>query len=163
MSKRIKHIFKVVGVFRLGILCFPSCSKEEPDPLKSQFDNPGTIMIAYGVPIAKYKVSGKVFTNSGKPIAGIKVDVSFSPGWLYDFDGKSTTIHTTADGSFSAEFRNYPRDNVTISFTDVDGEKNQGEFLTQSITVSTKQVEKGDGAWFKGTYSVSTTVRMDKK
>ena len=163
MDKCHKHIFKVIGVFLLGILGFPSCSKEEPDHLKSQFDNPGTIMTAYGVPTAKYKVSGKVFTSSGKPIAGIKVDVSFSRDWLYDFDGKSTTIHTTADGSFSAEFRNYPRDNVTISFTDVDGEKNQGEFQPQSITVSTKQVEKGDGAWFIGTFSVSTTVRMDKK
>jgi putative lipoprotein (rSAM/lipoprotein system) len=162
MSKGIKQIFKVMGVFLLGILGFPSCSKEEPDPLKLRFD-PGAMMTAYGVPIAKYKVSGKVFTSSGKPITGIKVDVSFSPGWLYDFDGKSTTIHTTADGSFSAEFRNYPRDKVTISFTDVDGEKNQGDFQTQSITVATKQVEKGDGAWFKGTYSVSTTVRMDKK
>ena len=162
MDKCGKHIFKVMGVFLLGILGFPSCSKEEPDPLKLRFD-PGAVMTAYGVPTAKYKVSGKVFTNSGKPIAGIKVDVSFSSGWLYDFDGKPTTILTASDGSFSADFRNYPRDNVTITFTDVDGEKNQGDFQTHSITVSPKQVEKGDGFWFQGTYSVSTTVRMDKK
>ena len=119
--------------------------------------------LAYGVPLAKYKVSGKVISGSGKPIAGIKVDVAFSPSWLFDFDGKSTTLHTAADGSFSSEFRYYPRDYVTISFTDVDGNKNQGDFQTQTISVSPKQVEKGDGAWFQGSYSVSTTVRMNKK
>ena len=91
MDKLGKHIFKVMGVFLLGILGFPSCSKEEPDPMKLRFD-PGAMMTAYGVPTAKYKVSGKVFTNSGKPIAGIKVDVSFSSGWLYDFDGKPTVL-----------------------------------------------------------------------
>ena len=163
MGKHCKHIFKVMGVFLLGILGFPSCSKEEPDPLESPFVNTGNMSLAYGVPTAKYKVSGKVFSSSGKPISGIKVDVSISPGWLFDFDGKSTTLYTSADGSFSSEFRYYPQNYVTLSFTDVDGKKNQGDFQTQTMSISPKQVEKGDGAWFQGTYSVSATVRMNKK
>ena len=163
MGKHSTHFFKIVGVFLLGILGFPSCTKEEPDPLESPYVNPGSMMVAYGTPTAKYKVSGKVLSDSGKPIAGIKVDVSFSTGSSYDFSGKSTTLYSAADGSFSSDFTYYPRDNVTISFTDVDGKKNQGDFESQSISIKAIQVEKGDGAWFRGTYSVSTTVRMNKK
>ena len=151
MGKRFNHIFKVMGVFLLGILGFPSCSKEEPEPMQSPYVNPGEMRLAYGTPTAVYKVSGKVFTNSGKPIEGIKVNVMF------------TTIYTAGDGSFSGEVSYYPLDNVTISFTDVDGDKNQGEFQSLSVNVTPKQTGKGDGAWFQGTYSVSTTVRMNKK
>ena len=151
MAKRCRNIFKVVGVFLLGILGFPSCTKEEPEPLSSPSPPPGTIWVAYGTPNAVFKVSGKVFTGSGKPIAGIKVDVMY------------TTLYTAGDGSFSGEVRYYPRDNVTISFTDVDGEENQGRFQSRSVNVTPKQTEKGDGYWFLGTYSVSTTVRLNKK
>ena len=159
MENRCRNIFRIVGIFLLGILGFPSCTKEEPAP----YDNPGTIMTAYGVPTAKYKVSGKVFSDSGKPISGIKVDVMFDRNWSYDFNGKSTTLYTAADGSFSSEFKNYPLNNVTISFTDVDGDKNQGDYQSQSVNIPSKQTEKGDGHWFMGTYSVSTTVRLNKK
>ena len=163
MKKRCANIYKIIGVFLLSILGFPSCSKEEPEPLQSPYVNPGEMMLAYGTPIAVYKVSGRVFSGSGQPIAGIKVDVMFSQDWSYDFNGKSTILYTAADGSFSSEFRNYPRNNVTISFTDVDGKKNHGDFQSQSVTVAAKQTEKGDGYWFMGTYSVSTTVKLNKK
>ena len=157
MKNRCRNIFKVVGVFLLGFLGFPSCTKEEPDPLESQYVDPGAMRTAYGVPTAKYKVSGKVFSGSGKPIAGIKVDVSFTPGW------SSTSIYTSSDGSFSSEIIHSQRDKVTLTFTDIDGIKNQGDFQTQSVTIEAKQTEKGDGYWFMGTYSVSTTVKLNKK
>lgn len=163
MKKRCADIYKIIGVFLLGILGFPSCSKEESDPLESPYVNPGEMMAAYGTPTAVYKVSGKVFSGSGKPIPGIKVDVMFERNWSFDFNGKSTTLYTSADGSFAAEFRNYPRNNVTISFSDVDGDNNQGEFQSQSVNITAKQIGKGDGHWFQGTYSVSTTVKLDKK
>ena len=149
MKNRCRNIFKMVGVFLLGLLVFSSCTKQEPDSIYPPYGGQGAL--AYGSPVARYKVSGKVFTNSGKPIEGIKVNVMF------------TTIYTAGDGSFSGEVSYYPRDNVTISFTDVDGDKYQGEFQSLSVNVTPKQTGKGDGSWFQGTYSVSTTVRMNKK
>ena len=147
----------------LGILGFSSCSKQDPETLDTpSVTDPGAFMAAYGVPTARYKVSGKVFTDTGKPIQGIKVDVSFSRDWYRDFDGKSTILYTSADGSFSSEFRYYPQKDVTISFTDIDGGGNQGFFQTKTLSVSAIQVEKGEG-WFQGTYSVSATVKLDKK
>ena len=52
---------------------------------------------------------------------------------------------------------------VTITLTDVDGEKN-GSFEEQVIEgLQMTQVKKGDGSWYNGAYELKFDATLKKK
>jgi 8-oxo-dGTP pyrophosphatase MutT (NUDIX family) len=50
-----------------------------------------------------------------------------------------------------------------LSFEDVDGEENGGEFQKVEIEVPVFKVKEGDGDWYHGAYEAGANVTMNKK
>ena len=53
---------------------------------------------------------------------------------------------------------------VTLTFTDVDGEENGGDFETEDVQVPLTQIDPGDGNWDCGDYAATdVVVVLDRK
>ena len=84
-----------------------------------------TCVACYGTPYEEYRydfgASGRVVDSKGEPINGIKVSTH----------GESMT--TSSNGRFYVE--GIDRGIATVSFDDVDGEANGGEFVSRHIDI----------------------------
>lgn len=110
----------------------------------------------YGTPMVEFSVKGRVVDADSNPIPNIEV----TWGNMY---GKTVTAE---DGTF--EYRNeeigFEMNDVTLTFTDVDGEENGGDFETEEVQVSLTQTDPGDGNWDCGEYSADdVVVVLDRK
>jgi putative lipoprotein (rSAM/lipoprotein system) len=110
----------------------------------------------YGTPIVEFSVKGRVVDADSNPIPNIEV----SWGNMY---GKTVTAE---DGTF--EYRNeeigFEMNDVTLTFTDVDGEENGGDFETEEVQVPLTQTDPGDGNWDCGEYAAEdVVVVLDRK
>lgn len=95
---------------------FVSCMVDDPE---DKFD-----FSSDGQPIANYQIMGKVSDEDGKPINGIRVIADYSTDVIYRAD----TLYTDQEGEYS-KFMSIPRvDKFYMSFTDIDGQANGGEF-----------------------------------
>lgn len=113
------------------------------------------VVCMYGTPTMDFEVSGKVVNKDSAPIAGIKVSCQF-----FTDPGIASTL-TAEDGSFSISGTGI---GPMLTFEDIDGPENGGEYedKTQEITVS--QIEKGDGSWYMGKYKAKDVViEMEEK
>ena len=149
-------------------------SKEGPVILKKAQDGTGTwdsglyvaenlqikmdedFPVMYGTPMVEFSVKGRVVDADSNPIPNIEV----SWGNMY---GKTVTAE---DGTF--EYRNeeigFEMNDVTLTFTDVDGEENGGDFETEEVQVPLTQTDPGDGNWDCGEYSATDVeVVLDRK
>ena len=166
--KTFRNTLRWLGTSVLGLLGFAACGGLDPDadPVlngrNSSNVRGGSVinefLCAYGSPTAAYKVSGTVRNSSGQKLGGIQVvSIYGEQTWM-----RTDTTYTDASGSFSGTMRTYPSDKVQLVFNDVDGSKN-GEYQSQTVSVTPKKVGDGDGSWFKGTYEVSASVMLKKK
>ena len=110
----------------------------------------------YGTPIVEFSVKGRVVDADSNPIPNIEG----SRGNMY---GKTVTAE---DGTF--EYRNeeigFEMNDVTLTFTDVDGEENGGDFETEDVQVPLTQTDPGDGNWDCGEYAAEdVVVVLDRK
>ena len=82
--------------------------------------------VMYGVPPPHigYKVKGKVTDKAGKAIPGIEVNDK----------ANKITSSSGGDGSYELSGEEWSR-NVTLTFTDIDGPENGGEFATKIIDI----------------------------
>ena len=128
----------------ISLLGFSACS------------NGGGMMLMYGTPTFDYQADGRVIDEEGKPIEGIQVKVTLSDEWSSKIDGTQVdggVIYSGKDGSFmTKKFANIKIYSLTA--TDVDGEKNGGEFETQEIKLTMRPTleegsKKGD-SWYMG-------------
>lgn len=111
----------------------------------------------YGTPIVEFSVKGRVLDADANPIPNIEVT------WAGNTYGKAVT---SEDGTF--EYRNedvgFEMNDVTLTFTDVDGEENGGDFETEEVQVPLTQIDPGDGNWDNGEYSATdVVVVLDRK
>ena len=108
----------------------------------------------YGTPYFDYKVKGKVTDKEGNPIKGIEVG---------SHDVKSVT--TGNDGDYELSGKNYSRD-LEITFTDIDGPENGGEFAEKEITVEFTEADrtaKGQN-WSSGSFArTGVDAALEKK
>ncbi|MFI3332149.1 MAG: radical SAM-associated putative lipoprotein [Rikenellaceae bacterium] len=111
----------------LTLLGFSSCSDE--------WGNIITTPDMYGTPISDFRFMGEVTDSEGNPIKGIEVKVSSA----------SESTLTDDQGAFSTEFKTYIDGTHTITFTDIDGEENGGEFISQQVEVKWDDAEDVDG------------------
>lgn len=81
----------------------------------------------YGPPPRKYyTMNGKVIQKGGKPIENISVTITET----------NDQVFTSKDGSFEIVNKELlHKDSVTIKVEDVDGDKNGGEFISETIEV----------------------------
>ena len=118
--------------------------------------NDDSVAPEYGVPLVTFSVKGKVVDADSNPIPNIEII------WR-DMYGKTVTAE---DGTF--EYRNedigFEMNDVTLTFTDVDGEENGGDFEPEEVQVPLTQTDPGDGNWDCGDYSAEdVVVVLDRK
>lgn len=103
----------------------------------------------YGTPRIDFRIQGKVTDEAGNPIPGIEVrNEDLNHGWgnttLTDKEG----LYDISGSAFPSEF--------DLSFHDIDGPENGGEFQTETLSVKfsdEEQTAPGSGGWFNGTYA----------
>ena len=125
--------------FLIAALGFGSVSCEESGFRGGNLD-------AYGCPMADYHVSARVVDSEGNSIAGIEV------GGLY---GKVFGV-SDANGLVDINYRGGSIRKIT--FTDVDGAENGGEFSKVEfdrdyLNRKVEKVEDGEG-WYEGKFNI---------
>ena len=125
--------------FLIAALGFGSVSCEESGFRGGNLD-------AYGWPMADYHVSARVVDSEGNSITGIEV------GGLY---GKVFGV-SDADGVVDINYRGSSIRKIT--FTDVDGAENGGEFSKVEfdrdyLNRKKEKVEDGEG-WYEGKFNI---------
>ena len=103
-------------------------------------------MVEYGCPTADYHVSARVVDSEGNSIAGIEVGSSY--GEVFGV--------SDADGVVDINYRGGSISNIT--FTDVDGAENGGEFSKVEfdwyyLNRKKEKVEDGEG-WYEGKFNI---------
>ena len=155
MKNGMKQIWKYLAAGIMGLLGFASCGKSLVD------DHDDSAM--YGPPpYADYKVMGTVSDEDGKPIKGIRVSVllKYSP-WSKDVEEK---LYSDDKGAFQLTRTVDDLPPVTISFEDVDGVENGGEFVSTEVTPKRNRTKDGDGKGsYQGAFEVQADVQLKKK
>ena len=104
--------------------------------------------VEYGVPSAKFRVKGKVFSTINgekKPLSNIKLKLSKG----YDSDSTYSGI----DGNFDFALQGFPDNSpIPLTISDIDGGENHGEFEEQKIDVDFSKATfiNGDRHWYEG-------------
>lgn len=110
--------------------------------------------VMYGTPYFDYKVKGKVTDKEGAPVKGIEVGSQ-----------DAGPVTSGSDGSYELSGREWSGQ-TTLTFTDIDGPENGGEFAEKVVTVEfteADRTEKGKG-WHEGTFSRSgVDTTLEKK
>ena len=76
------------------------------------------------------------------------------------------TVRTAEDGAFEfkSECTGFEMYTTKLTFTDIDGEENGGDFETEEVEVELTQTDPGDGDWDCGEYSADdVVVVLDRK
>ena len=130
MKKRIRKRLSLLALALLGFAT--ACDKKPVD--------------MYGTPRADFRARGKVSDNEGRPIRGIQVRSEA-------YEGRE--ILTSEDGSYDISGSMFPN-RMRLTFTDIDGPDNGGEFLERAVDVKFTQDDrtgKGDGSWYSGSFA----------
>lgn len=130
MKKRIRKRLSLLALALLGFAT--ACDKKPVD--------------MYGTPRADFRAQGKVSDNEGRPIRGIQVRSEA-------YEGRE--ILTSEDNSYDISGSMFPN-RMQLTFTDIDGPDNGGEFLERAVDVKFTQDDrtgKGDGSWYSGSFA----------
>lgn len=112
----------------------------------------GDPVVEYGVPSAKYKVSGKVVSSeaSKKPVAKIRVVMLPDITGNGDSYVRGDTVFTDTEGMFVINREDFPYNKYNIKLQDVDGETNGlFEDKLQKIEFTSSDYKDG-GSWYRG-------------
>lgn len=159
MKLEVHSLYSKLISFCLLLLGFAACDSngEELEP----------IVVEYGTPSARYKVSGKVVSSDAKksPIKNIRVvmiedlDESKYPYLIGD------TVFTDADGKFETTKYTYPMNKFNIKLQDVDGENNGlFEDKVQKVEFQDSDLKGSTGNWNRGQAEKDLgTIEMSSK
>ncbi len=115
----------------LSILGFTGCAETNETPRM------------YGTPEVDFQYSGAVTDTEGNPIKGIQVTI-----------GSEGSVTTDENGNFSAEILDSYGATSSVTFNDIDGEENGGEFASKEISLYDLEPTEVDGLY---TYDLGTT------
>ncbi len=150
MKNERKSIWKILATAVLGLIGFSSCVSVTEG------------LEMYGQPHSDFKALGSVNDEKGNPIEGIRVAIQRHKGFGSKFD--NDTVYTDSKGAYLLEKELFSApDAVTVTFEDVDGEKNGGEFESATASPAIQQTKKGDGAWYSGTFQAEANAVLKKK
>lgn len=149
MKSGMNITVKMLTLALFSALAMTSCMVE-------RFDNDAGY--AAEQPVANYQVFGNVTDEEGKPVSGIRVIADYSTDVVYRAD----TLYTDKEGEYS-KFLTIPRvDGFFLTFTDIDGQANGGEFESRSERVNPVRTEISSG-YFGGSYIVSFDATLKRK
>lgn len=102
----------------------------------------------YGTPHINFTLKARVVDSEGNPIQGIEVRTK--EGHYFEHN----TGISDYQGNIEASGQIWPGSQYEVTFYDIDGEYNGGEFETLKLDISdkVKQTKKGDGDWYQGSY-----------
>lgn len=108
----------------------------------------------YGPPPLSYtfQVQGKITDTAGTPIPGIEVKNEYN-----------TKVHSGTDGTYLIEEHSSANYKPALTFTDIDGPANGGEFAEKTVGVEfteADRTEKGDGSFART--GVDVTLKEKK-
>ena len=140
----------------LALLCFAACAETS---------------VEYGTPTMDFWVRGKVISDDGKALKDIQVIVKNENAYYNDEEGElvrmNDTIYTDSGGEFVSQMmRDGWVDTKKLIFNDIDGEANGGTFKSDSVCMKdmeSKQIKKGDGNWYLGTYEYNMEIKLSKE
>lgn len=136
----------------ISLLGFAACDSEKE------------ILYEYGSPTADYKYMGTVTDEDGNPIKGI--NVVFQKSGIGDTRPEVLRVETDKNGQYSTDYiRWVPSGIYQVTYTDVDGAENGGEFKDEIVYTShmdREQTGDGDG-WYQGKFIISNEVSLKKK
>ena len=135
----------------LALLGFSSCDKI------------GNNACEYGVPNADYKVLGTVTDEAGNPLKGIQVaKEEIKKG---DELPIRDTVYTDENGKYTFAANGFPIERtVNVTFNDIDGAANGGEFESKTVKGAVyEQIKKGDSNWYDGEFSATVNAELKKK
>lgn len=158
-----KHVLKFSSSLLaslLAILGFSACGDENGAE-------------EYGVPTAKFIVTGAVTDAAGNPVRGIEVTVKEKVDDTYcdiTYDGKpqATTDEKgqyTTQKMVSSSLSFHSTEGIAVIMKDVDGDDNGGKFKTDTLKadeLSIEKTEEGSG-WVTGTYKVTANKQLTKE
>ncbi|MCL2435439.1 MAG: radical SAM-associated putative lipoprotein [Lentimicrobiaceae bacterium] len=116
----------------------------------------------YGEPHANYELKGTITNKeTSRPIKHIQITTNIRDEYRKD------TLYTDSRGQYNYKFWDYLWDRpLHLKFEDIDGEENGGEFITQEMDITFTDadlVQKGKGAWDKGTFVKTKNVELERK
>ena len=152
---KTERLLSKLGALVMALLGFSSCSKSSFEP--DDYSNP--FISAYGVPTASYQVKGTVRNENGKVLGGIQVAIKYGDKTWARYD----TTYTNSAGTFSRTMSTYPEDYIQITYNDVDGPANDGEYQSQTVSVKVSKLGDGKGPWNHGTYKAESIINLKKK
>ena len=136
----------------MGTVLFFCKSEKEDNDLPTFLFLPefGVITPEYGVPMAEYRIDGRVEDNLGQPLTGIEVD--FQNQLEYSDASGNWAITTHAFYPCDPECR--------VIFRDIDGVDNGGEFTEQTINLNLTQTATSSGTYDLGTYEEHNIITI---
>lgn len=144
---------KLVRMLALSLVAassFSSCMVETPEDGFEAADQER--------PVANYQIMGKVTDKDGNPVNGIRVIADYNTDVIYRAD----TLYTNKEGEYS-KFMAIPRvDKFRMSFSDIDGSANGGDFKSVSKEVKLIRTEMAAGH-FGGSYVVSFDAVLQRR
>ena len=150
MKKISTFLLKSVNGLLTGILAllgFSSCDQVSTD--------------MYGTPHSKFTIKGKVTNESNIPIPQIQIRSPYGEDIPH-----ADTLYTDSKGEFKYSSTGSLRsNNIPLLLTDIDGEKNEGSYAPDSVSVSFKDadVTGGDGGWYLGEATKEITIVLKEK
>lgn len=152
MKNGMEQIWKYLAAGIMGLLGFASCGKIDnilkPPPM-------------YGQPYANFKALGTVRDEDGNPIKGIQVIVRQHCSHLEPADNK---LFTDAEGTYQLIRDVFDElESVTVTFEDVDGGENGGDFASAEVSPEVIRTKKGNKARYNVSFETRTDVQLKKK
>ncbi len=144
----MKTLIKLISAKILILLGFASCSQQKEIPLM------------YGIPMTEFKAMGNVVNSNQEPLEGIQVIAKNDGGYIAD------TVYTDSQGNYHIQL-NYLTgidDLRSITFSDLDGEQNGGNYHINIIYRSSMNIEViEEPVFMNGKYESVVNAEMSKK
>jgi putative lipoprotein (rSAM/lipoprotein system) len=152
MKNGMKQIWQYLAASIMGLLGFPSCDEIDnilkPPPM-------------YGQPYADFKALGTVRDEDGNPVKGIQVTVR--QNWRYTKPAENK-LFTDTEGTFQLIRQVFDEpESITVTFEDVDGEENGGDFASAEVSPEITHTKKGDHDFYGGAFEARADVQLKKK
>lgn len=151
MKAKLSNATQWILTAIISLLGFSGCSKEEE------------MLCMYGTPTADYKAEGVVTDEDGNPIEGIKVRVELQS--YINNSPEKRAVYSGDDGQFITP-KYFNLEILSLTATDIDGDKNGGEFEEKVINLQdmTPLLDKTDAdGWYQGVYNYKVDFKLTKK
>ena len=154
MSIKVLKKYNLLIAFLLSILGFGSACSKDKD-----------LSVAYGTPSQRYKVYGKVTSELGSKIPGIKVQMTSE----YALTGTDTTLYvrdtsstiTDINGNYYLGLHTYLLyEKLKMEYLDIDGLLNGSYTKKDTIVKFIKpEFENGNG-WYQGEVNQELNIKL---